>query len=143
MCCHNKSVCFVHCSDSLVFKFTLKMVLNQVSIQLWFPTINSWRDAVNLYKPIVTCSDPSSPLCFHRHTWQVQDKPMANNVAYTSGRLSLHTDYPALHHPPGVSSLSLSLSHTPHTVYCAELLITSIYAFFLDHERTSLYFCGF
>ncbi|KAI4887055.1 hypothetical protein NFI96_010067 [Prochilodus magdalenae] len=41
-------------------------------------------------------------LTFYGHTWQVQDKPMANNVAYTSGKLSLHTDYPALHHPPGV-----------------------------------------
>lgn len=39
-----------------------------------------------------------------RHTWQVQDKYMANNVAYTSGRLSFHTDYPALHFAPGVSS---------------------------------------
>lgn len=40
-----------------------------------------------------------------RHTWQVQDKYMANNVAYTSGRLSLHTDYPALHFAPGVSQI--------------------------------------
>lgn len=30
---------------------------------------------------------------------------MAVNVAYTSGDLSLHTDYPALHHPPGVQFL--------------------------------------
>ncbi|XP_049326944.1 gamma-butyrobetaine dioxygenase [Astyanax mexicanus] len=44
-------------------------------------------------------------LTFYGHTWQVQDKPMANNVAYTSGKLSLHTDYPALHHPPGVQFL--------------------------------------
>ncbi|XP_026860576.1 gamma-butyrobetaine dioxygenase [Electrophorus electricus] len=44
-------------------------------------------------------------LTFYGHTWQVQDKPSANNVAYTSGRLSLHTDYPALHHPPGVQFL--------------------------------------
>lgn len=42
-----------------------------------------------------------------RHTWQVQDKYMANNVAYTSGRLSLHTDYPALHFAPGVSKSDL------------------------------------
>lgn len=42
-----------------------------------------------------------------RHTWQVQDKPMANNVAYTSGKLSLHTDYPALHFAPGVSKILL------------------------------------
>ncbi|MBN3324995.1 BODG dioxygenase, partial [Atractosteus spatula] len=40
-----------------------------------------------------------------RHTWQVQDKTDANNVAYTSGKLSLHSDYPALHHPPGVQFL--------------------------------------
>ena len=40
-----------------------------------------------------------------RHTWQVQDKYMANNVAYTAGRLSLHTDYPALHYTPGVSKI--------------------------------------
>ncbi|XP_076854188.1 gamma-butyrobetaine dioxygenase isoform X2 [Brachyhypopomus gauderio] len=44
-------------------------------------------------------------LTFYGHTWQVQDKPLANNVAYTSGKLSLHTDYPALHHPPGVQFL--------------------------------------
>ncbi|XP_028812065.1 gamma-butyrobetaine dioxygenase [Denticeps clupeoides] len=44
-------------------------------------------------------------LTFYGHTWQVQDKPMANNVAYTSGNLSLHTDYPALQHPPGVQFL--------------------------------------
>ncbi|TRY82046.1 hypothetical protein DNTS_006688 [Danionella cerebrum] len=44
-------------------------------------------------------------LTFYGHTWQVQDKPQANNVAYTSGELSLHTDYPALHHPPGVQFL--------------------------------------
>lgn len=30
---------------------------------------------------------------------------MANNVAYTSGKLSLHTDYPALHFAPGVQFL--------------------------------------
>lgn len=41
-------------------------------------------------------------LVFCRHTWQVQDKIDANNVAYTTGKLSFHTDYPALHHPPGV-----------------------------------------
>ncbi|XP_046898683.1 gamma-butyrobetaine dioxygenase [Hypomesus transpacificus] len=44
-------------------------------------------------------------LTFYGHTWQVKDKPMANNVAYTSGKLSLHTDYPALHNPPGVQFL--------------------------------------
>lgn len=41
-------------------------------------------------------------LVFCRHTWQVQDKIDANNVAYTTGKLSFHTDYPALHYPPGV-----------------------------------------
>ncbi|XP_023248919.1 gamma-butyrobetaine dioxygenase [Seriola lalandi dorsalis] len=44
-------------------------------------------------------------LTFYGHTWQVQDKYMANNVAYTSGRLSHHTDYPALHFAPGVQFL--------------------------------------
>ncbi|KAL6113554.1 bbox1 [Pungitius sinensis] len=44
-------------------------------------------------------------LTFYGHTWQVQDKPMANNVAYTSGKLSLHTDYPAMHFAPGVQFL--------------------------------------
>lgn len=44
-------------------------------------------------------------LTFYGHTWQVQDKYNANNVAYTSGRLSLHTDYPALHFAPGVQFL--------------------------------------
>ncbi|XP_051885312.1 gamma-butyrobetaine dioxygenase [Pristis pectinata] len=44
-------------------------------------------------------------LTFYGHIWQVEDKADANNVAYTSGELSLHTDYPALHHPPGVQFL--------------------------------------
>lgn len=44
-------------------------------------------------------------LTFYGHTWQVQDKIDANNVAYTTGKLSFHTDYPALHHPPGVQLL--------------------------------------
>ncbi|KAK9542303.1 hypothetical protein VZT92_000178 [Zoarces viviparus] len=44
-------------------------------------------------------------LTFYGHTWQVQDKRMANNVAYTSGKLSPHTDYPALHFAPGVQLL--------------------------------------
>ncbi|KAM9545930.1 gamma-butyrobetaine dioxygenase-like [Salvelinus alpinus] len=44
-------------------------------------------------------------LTFYGHTWQVQDKSQANNVAYTAGKLSLHTDYPALHYPPGVQFL--------------------------------------
>ncbi|XP_067902575.1 gamma-butyrobetaine dioxygenase [Heterodontus francisci] len=44
-------------------------------------------------------------LTFYGHTWQVEDKSDANNVAYTSGNLSLHTDYPALHHPPGIQLL--------------------------------------
>ncbi|XP_066439319.1 gamma-butyrobetaine dioxygenase [Eleutherodactylus coqui] len=42
---------------------------------------------------------------FYGYTWQVQDKIDANNVAYTSGKLSLHTDYPALQYPPGVQFL--------------------------------------
>ncbi|XP_058485176.1 gamma-butyrobetaine dioxygenase [Solea solea] len=41
-------------------------------------------------------------LTFYGHTWQVQDKYMANNLAYTSKKLSVHTDYPALNFPPGV-----------------------------------------
>ncbi|XP_016061637.1 PREDICTED: gamma-butyrobetaine dioxygenase [Miniopterus natalensis] len=44
-------------------------------------------------------------LTFYGHTWQVQDKIDANNVAYTTGKLSFHTDYPALRHPPGVQFL--------------------------------------
>ncbi|KAM5317294.1 gamma-butyrobetaine dioxygenase isoform 1-T3 [Glossophaga mutica] len=44
-------------------------------------------------------------LTFYGHTWQVQDKIDANNVSYTTGKLSFHTDYPALHHPPGVQLL--------------------------------------
>lgn len=44
-------------------------------------------------------------LTYYGHTWQVQDKHMANNVAYTSGRLSAHTDYPALYFTPGVQVL--------------------------------------
>ncbi|TNM90794.1 hypothetical protein fugu_003083 [Takifugu bimaculatus] len=44
-------------------------------------------------------------LTFYGHTWHVKDKPMANNVAYTSGMLIVHTDYPALHFAPGVQFL--------------------------------------
>ncbi|XP_075423404.1 gamma-butyrobetaine dioxygenase isoform X2 [Ascaphus truei] len=44
-------------------------------------------------------------LTFYGNTWQVQDKVDANNVAYTSGKLSFHTDYPALQYPPGVQFL--------------------------------------
>ncbi|XP_069078062.1 gamma-butyrobetaine dioxygenase [Pleurodeles waltl] len=44
-------------------------------------------------------------LTFYGYTWQVKDKIDANNVAYTSGKLSLHTDYPALQYPPGVQFL--------------------------------------
>ncbi|XP_053305146.1 gamma-butyrobetaine dioxygenase [Spea bombifrons] len=44
-------------------------------------------------------------LTFYGYTWQVQDKIDANNVAYTSRKLSLHTDYPALQYPPGVQFL--------------------------------------
>ncbi|XP_015487074.1 gamma-butyrobetaine dioxygenase isoform X1 [Parus major] len=44
-------------------------------------------------------------LTFYGPTWQVQDKADANNVAYTTGRLCFHTDYPVLQHPPGVQFL--------------------------------------
>lgn len=44
-------------------------------------------------------------LTFYGHTWKVQDKPQANNVAYTNDKCSFHTDYPALHCPPGVQFL--------------------------------------
>lgn len=44
-------------------------------------------------------------LTFYGHTWKVQDKSMANNVAYTTEKFSFHTDYPALHFPPGVQIL--------------------------------------
>lgn len=44
-------------------------------------------------------------LTFYGHTFKVQDKPMANNVAYTSDKCSFHTDYPALDYPPGVQFL--------------------------------------
>ncbi|XP_053141812.1 gamma-butyrobetaine dioxygenase [Hemicordylus capensis] len=44
-------------------------------------------------------------LTFYGPTWQVQDKADANNVAYTSEKLSFHTDYPVLQFPPGVQLL--------------------------------------
>ncbi|NWY73125.1 BODG dioxygenase, partial [Erithacus rubecula] len=44
-------------------------------------------------------------LTFYGPTWQVQDKADANNIAYTTGRLCFHTDYPVLQHPPGVQFL--------------------------------------
>ncbi|XP_044537777.1 gamma-butyrobetaine dioxygenase [Gracilinanus agilis] len=68
-----------------------------------------WLIGARLRALVVSIIPPS--LCkhmfllFYRHTWQVQDKIDANNVAYTTGKLSFHTDYPALHHPPGVQFL--------------------------------------
>ncbi|XP_015670875.1 gamma-butyrobetaine dioxygenase [Protobothrops mucrosquamatus] len=44
-------------------------------------------------------------LTFYGPTWQVQDKMDANNVAYTSEKLSFHTDYPVLQFPPGIQLL--------------------------------------
>ncbi|XP_070618090.1 gamma-butyrobetaine dioxygenase isoform X2 [Erythrolamprus reginae] len=44
-------------------------------------------------------------LTFYGPTWQVQDKLDANNVAYTTEKLSFHTDYPALQFPPGIQFL--------------------------------------
>uniref|UniRef100_A0A8D0BDS5 gamma-butyrobetaine dioxygenase n=1 Tax=Salvator merianae TaxID=96440 RepID=A0A8D0BDS5_SALMN len=44
-------------------------------------------------------------LTFYGPTWQVQDKADANNVAYTTEKLSFHTDYPVLQFPPGVQLL--------------------------------------
>ncbi|XP_044281694.1 gamma-butyrobetaine dioxygenase isoform X2 [Varanus komodoensis] len=44
-------------------------------------------------------------LTFYGPTWQVQDKADANNVAYTSEKLSFHTDYPVLQFPPGIQLL--------------------------------------
>ncbi|XP_063145626.1 gamma-butyrobetaine dioxygenase [Candoia aspera] len=44
-------------------------------------------------------------LTFYGTTWQVQDKVDANNVAYTTEKLSFHTDYPVLQFPPGIQLL--------------------------------------
>lgn len=44
---------------------------------------------------------------------------MANNVAYTSGMLIVHTDYPALHFAPGVSS-SLGVRKRRHPPWGSE-----------------------
>lgn len=44
-------------------------------------------------------------MTYYGETWQVEDKPQANNVAYTTGRLSQHTDYPAMDYAPGVQFL--------------------------------------
>ncbi|XP_042302331.1 gamma-butyrobetaine dioxygenase [Sceloporus undulatus] len=44
-------------------------------------------------------------LTFYGPTWQVQDKVDANNVAYTTEKLSFHTDYPVLQFPPGIQFL--------------------------------------
>uniref|UniRef100_A0A8C6Y4T6 gamma-butyrobetaine dioxygenase n=1 Tax=Naja naja TaxID=35670 RepID=A0A8C6Y4T6_NAJNA len=44
-------------------------------------------------------------LTFYGPTWQVQDKLDANNVAYTTEKLSFHTDYPVLQFPPGIQFL--------------------------------------
>ncbi|XP_004941389.2 gamma-butyrobetaine dioxygenase isoform X1 [Gallus gallus] len=51
-------------------------------------------------------------LTFYGPTWQVQDKADANNVAYTTGKLCFHTDYPVLQHPPGdLDSLQVQFLH--------------------------------
>ncbi|XP_026520548.1 gamma-butyrobetaine dioxygenase [Notechis scutatus] len=44
-------------------------------------------------------------LTFYGPTWQVQNKLDANNVAYTTEKLSFHTDYPVLQSPPGIQLL--------------------------------------
>ncbi|XP_026562053.1 gamma-butyrobetaine dioxygenase isoform X1 [Pseudonaja textilis] len=44
-------------------------------------------------------------LTFYGPTWQVQNKLDANNVAYTTEKLSFHTDYPVLQSPPGIQFL--------------------------------------
>ncbi|XP_025030981.1 gamma-butyrobetaine dioxygenase isoform X2 [Python bivittatus] len=44
-------------------------------------------------------------LTFYGPTWHVQDKVDANNVAYTTEKLSFHTDYPVLQFPPGIQLL--------------------------------------
>ncbi len=49
---------------------------------------------------------------------------MANNVAYTPARLSLHTDYPALNSAPGVSELCFVYS-----VYRIKLHQTNMFSF--------------
>ncbi len=107
MRCHNKNVCFVHWRDSLVFKCTLKTILNQVSILLRWKCSKTLQAHSHLFWSI----------CDFRHTWQVQNKPMANNVAYTSGELSLHTDYPArtIHLEWVYTHTTHTQPHTPHT----------------------------
>ncbi|XP_043914889.1 gamma-butyrobetaine dioxygenase [Protopterus annectens] len=44
-------------------------------------------------------------MTFYGLTWHVKDKQDANNVAYTAGPLGVHTDYPVLHHSPGVQMI--------------------------------------
>ncbi|XP_068167345.1 gamma-butyrobetaine dioxygenase-like [Antennarius striatus] len=42
---------------------------------------------------------------YYGYTWEVTDKNMAVNLAYTAEKLSVHTDYPALRYTPGVQFL--------------------------------------
>ncbi|RXM34521.1 Gamma-butyrobetaine dioxygenase [Acipenser ruthenus] len=81
--------------NGALFTDTIQSTL--VCVALW----EGWQEYLSRF-----------PAAFSRcfwHTWQVQDKADANNVAYTSEKLSLHSDYPALHNPPG-DSMSLKFT---------------------------------
>lgn len=64
------------------------------------------QDGVQYRNFSKVCCAKLSDVSARRPTFQVEDKPLANNVAYTTGTLSVHTDYPAMSSPPGVSPAS-------------------------------------
>ena len=45
--------------------------------------------------------------CLHSETYFVENRVDANNLAYASSALSLHTDLPYLHHEPGVCKVRM------------------------------------
>uniref|UniRef100_A0A8D0GFW6 gamma-butyrobetaine dioxygenase n=1 Tax=Sphenodon punctatus TaxID=8508 RepID=A0A8D0GFW6_SPHPU len=88
----------VLCSDESAYKWM--STLKKVGIVVLTGAATRQGELVKLGKRIGFLR-----LTFYGPTWQVQDKVDANNVAYTSGKLSFHTDYPVLQHPPGLQFL--------------------------------------
>lgn len=80
-------------------------ILQSCLVQRWDDSFVPWFRSFGVcwlarWLAVLTCF--RFPLSLWRPTWQVQDKADANNVAYTTGKLCFHTDYPVLQHPPGV-----------------------------------------
>ncbi|XP_061466580.1 gamma-butyrobetaine dioxygenase isoform X2 [Rhineura floridana] len=88
----------VLCSDESAYKWLV--TLKRMGIVLLTGAANRQGELLKLGQRIGFLR-----LTFYGPTWQVQDKVDANNVAYTTEKLSFHTDYPALQFPPGIQLL--------------------------------------